>query len=109
MEIQLIGQEIVPSTFAAVDTANLTNKFITITLSKCQANYAIRPKRYAEHLQQIAGGYYQVDKNLSICLPAIYQARSKPAIEDTNSPGRSQSRWHRRSHEGIEQSSGGNR
>ena len=109
MEIQLIGQEIVPSTFAAVDTANLTNKFITITTSKLQANYDISPKRYAEHLQQIAGGYYQVDKNLSICLPAMYQARSKPAIEDTNSPGRSQSRWHRRSHEGIEQSSGGNR
>ena len=109
MKIQLIGQEIVPATFTAVDTANLTNKFITITLSKCQANYSIMPKRYAEHLQQIAGGYCQVDKNTNICLPAIYQARSKPAIEDTNSPGRSQSRWHRRSHEGIEQSSGGNR
>ncbi len=109
MKIQLMGQEIVASTFAAVDTANLTNKFITITLSKCQANYSIMPKRYAEHLQQIVGGYYQVDKNLSICLAAMYQARSKPAIEDTNSPRRSQSRWHRRSHEGIEQSSGGNR
>ena len=109
MKIQLIGQEIVPATFTAVDAANLTNKFITITLSKCQANYSIRPKSYSEHLQQIAGGYYQVDKNINICLAAIYQARSKPAIEDTNSPGRSQSRWHRRSHEGIEQSSGGNR
>ena len=109
MEIQLMGQEIVPATFAAVDTANLTNNFIAITTSKLQANHVIRPKRYAEHLQQIAGGYYQVDKNINICLAAIYQARSKPAIEDTNSPGRSQSRWHRRSHEGIEQSSGGNR
>tara|TARA_B100000959_G_scaffold107449_1_gene113254 strand:- start:24 stop:353 length:330 start_codon:yes stop_codon:yes gene_type:complete len=109
MEIQLMGQEIVPATFTAVDTANLTYKFIAITTSKLQANHAIRPKRYAEHLQQIAGGYYQVDKNTNICLAAIYQARSKPAIEDTNSPRRSQSRWHRRSHEGIEQSSGGNR
>ena len=109
MKIQLIGQEIVAATFAAVDTANLTYKFIAITTSKLQVNYAIGPKRYAEHLQQVAGGYYQVDKNLSICLPAIYQARSKPAIEDTNTPRRSQSRWHRRSHEGIEQSSGGNR
>ncbi len=36
-----MGQEIVAATFAAVDTANLTNKFITITLSKCQANYAL--------------------------------------------------------------------
>ncbi len=107
MEIQLIGQEIVATTFAAVDTANLTNNFIAINTSKLQVNHAIRPKRYAEHLQQIAGGYYQVDKNLSICLAAIYQARSKPAIEDTNSPRRSQSRWHRRSHEGIEQSSRG--
>ena len=90
---------------SAISDANLTNISIAITTSKLQANYAIGPKRYAEHLQQIAGGYYQVDKNLSICLAA----RSKPAIEDTNSPGRSQSRWHRRSHEGIEQSSGGNR
>ncbi len=104
-----MGQEIVAATFAAVDTANLTNNFIAITTSKLQANHVIRPKRYAEHLQQIAGGYYQVDKNINICLPAIYQARSKPAIEDTNTPRRSQSRWHRRSHEGIEQSSGGNR
>ena len=109
MEIQLMGQEIVPATFAAVDTANLTYKFIAITTSKLQVNYSIRPKSYSEHLQQIAGGYYQVDKNINICLAAIYQARSKPAIEDTNSPRRSQSRWHRRSHEGIEQSSGGNR
>ena len=109
MEIQLIGQEIVAATFAAVDTANLTNNFIAITTSKLQANHVIRPKSYSEHLQQIAGGYYQVDRNLSICLAAIYQARSKPAIEDTNSPGRSQCRWHRRSHEVVDQSSGGNR
>ena len=84
MEIQLIGQEIVPTTFAAVDTANLTNNFIAITISKCQANHAIRPNRHAEHLQQTAGGYYQVDKNLNICLAAIYQARSKPAIGVSN-------------------------
>ena len=84
MKIQLIGQEIVPATFAAVDTANLTNNFITITTSKLQANHALGPKRYAEYLQQIAGGYYQVDKNLSICLAAICQARSKPAIGVSN-------------------------
>ncbi len=80
MEIQLMGQEIVPATFAAVDTANLTYKFIAITTSKLQVNYSIRPKSYSEHLQQIAGGYYQVDKNLSICLAAIYQVKSKPAV-----------------------------
>jgi len=80
MKNQLIGQEIVPSTFAAVDTVNLTYKFIAITTSKLQVNYAIGPKRYAEHLQQIAGGYYQVDKNLSICLAAIYQVLDAPLM-----------------------------
>ena len=77
-------QEIAQTYSAALDSVNLINKILALPLSERESDWADNIKRYAEHLQIIAGGYYQVDKNLSICLAAIYQARSKPAIGVSN-------------------------
>ena len=81
---QTTEQQIAQTYSAALDSVNLINKILALPLSERESDWADNIKRNAEHLQQIAGGYYQVVKNLSICLAAIYQARSKPAIGVSN-------------------------